>query len=164
MRHERPVTYELINNQGERMQRAAHFATVVAALVAIAMLGLGFSQFIETQKLTRENLRLQTDVLNHERESKAIEFFLKFNELQKEVAGKPLPRKGDVAFWHHNMLLTLTESIFRLTEGDPGWRETVVWMLQTQKPFLDGIEQGCRTFATEFVVLMKSAAPAMKCV
>ena len=146
------------------MERAAHIATIVAALVAILAFGFGLSQFSETQKLTRENLKLQAETLTHERESKAIEFFLKFNELQKEVAGKPLPKKGEAAFWHHNMLLSLTESVYKLTEGDTGWRETVIWMLTSQKLFLASVPQGCKTFAAEFVKLMKDAAPQMRCV
>ena len=146
------------------MERLAHIATVIAALVAILAFGFGLSQFNETQRLTRENLKLQMEALSHERESKAIDLFVKFNELQKEVAGKPLPRKGEAGFWHHNMLLALTESIYKLTEGDTGWHETVVWMLTSQKPFLVAVPQGCKTFAAEFLKLMKDAAPAMRCV
>lgn len=146
------------------MQRVAHIATVIAAFVAMVTFVVGLWQFNETQRLTRENLRLQAETLYNDRESKAIEFFLKYNELQKEVAGKPLPKRGDAAFWHHNTLLALTESIFRYTEGDPGWLETVRWMLQSQQPYLEGVEQGCKTFATKFLDLMKKAAPAMKCI
>jgi hypothetical protein len=145
------------------MERAAHFATIIASLVATFTFSFGLLQFNETQKLARENLRLQTETLIHERETKAIELFVKYNELQKEIADKPSPRKGDAAFWHHNLLLTLTESVFRLTEDDFGWGQTVGWMLQSQKTFLESVEQGCRTFAPKFLNLMKTAAPAMKC-
>jgi hypothetical protein len=92
-----------------------------------------------------------------------VELFLKFNELQKDVATKPLPRKGEAAFWHYNMMLALTESVFKLTEGDRGWRETVAWMLETQRPFLESVVQGCQTFADDFVALMRAAAPEMQC-
>jgi hypothetical protein len=145
------------------MERAAHFATITAALVAIFTFGFGLLQFGETQKLARENLRLQTETITLEREVKAIELFAKYNELQKEVAGRPLSEEDGAAFWHHNLLLTLTESVFRLTEGDLGWGETVAWMLGSQKAFLERVEQGCRTFAPKFLDLMKTAAPAMKC-
>ena len=145
------------------MERAAHIATVAASIVAIVAFAVGLTQFNETQRLSQDNLRVQAETLNHERESKAVELFLKYNELQKEVASKPLPRKGEAAFWHHNMLLALTESVFKLTEGDTGWGKTVEWMLETQKPFLEGVSQGCTTFATEFVELMHRAAPKMQC-
>ena len=145
------------------MERAAHIATVIASIVAVVTFSVGLYQFTETQKLSRENLRLQAATLNHERESKAVELFLKFNELQKEVAAKPLPRKGDAAFWHYNMMLALTESVFKLTEGDSGWRETVAWMLETQRPFLESVPQGCRTFVEPFVAIMRTVAPKMQC-
>ena len=145
------------------MERAAHAATVVAALIAIFALTFGLWQFNQTQTLTRENLRLQKETLGYERDSKAVELFLKFNELQKDISSHLLPKKGEASFWHHNMLLALTETVYKLTEGDPGWRETVIFMLQTEKPFLDGVEQNCRTFYGPFVELMKSIAPAMKC-
>ena len=145
------------------MERDAHLATIVAARVAAFTCVFGLLQFHETQRLTRENLQLQAETLKHERESKAIEFFAKFNELQKEVGGKPLPKKGDAAFWHHNLLLALTEAVYRLTEDDFGWGQTVIWMLQTQKPYLEGVEQGCKTLAPKFLDLMKGAAPTMKC-
>jgi hypothetical protein len=147
----------------ENMERAASIATVVAAVVAIVTFAVGVYQFTDTQQLARKNLELQAATLNQERESKAIELFLKFNELEKEVATKPMPKKGDASFWQYNMMLTLTESVFRFTEGDDGWQETVDWMLETQRPFLEGTPQGCRTFAASFLVLMKTIIPKMQC-
>lgn len=146
------------------MERAAHISTIVASLVAILAFGFGLWQFTETQTLTRVNLSLQAETLDHERESKALEFFLKFNELQKEIANKPLPKRGDAYFWHYNMLLTITESVYRLTRADPGWQETVLWMLQVQSQFLESVPQGCRTFNADFVTLLRKAVPRLKCV
>lgn len=146
------------------MERVSDVATVVASLVAIVAFGVGLGQFSLTQQLARENLRLQAQALDDERESKAVELFLKFNELQQAVANKPLPPKGSAAFWNHNMLLGLTESVFRLTEGDRRWGETVEWMLSVQRPFLEGEPQGCATFADVFVRMMLRAAPDMRCV
>ena len=118
------------------MKPLADLATVVAAVAAVAALAFGLYQFNETQALTRENLRLQAETLGHERESKAIEFFIKFNELKKELAGKPIGDENDASFWSHNMALALTESVYKLTEGDPGWKKTVLWMLKTQNEWL----------------------------
>lgn len=143
--------------------RAVNIATVAGAVVATIAFLFGVWQFYETQQLARENLRLQAETLAHERDTKAIELFIRFNELQKEVASKPLPRKGDAAFWHYNMMLSLTESVFRLTEGDAGWRETVKFMLDTQRPFLEGVPQGCGTFSQPFLELMKAAVPKLHC-
>jgi hypothetical protein len=145
------------------MERAATFSTISASLVTIFAFCFGIWQFTETQKLTQENLRLQAETLDHERDSKAIELFLKFNELQREVANKPLPKRGDSYFWHHNMLLTITESVYRLTSPDPGWQETVFWMLKEQKRYIEAVPQGCQTFNTDFIKLMKKIAPHLNC-
>jgi hypothetical protein len=150
--------------QTESMQRAAHFASIAASILAVFAFGVGLWQFTVTQKQARETLELQTDTLKHERQSKAIDYFIKFNELQKDAAGKPLPKNDDdPEFWRHNLLLALTEQLFLLTEGDMGWELTVQWMLEKQEPFLVGKPQGCNTFAVRFVALMRKAAPAMKC-
>jgi hypothetical protein len=142
---------------------AAHCATIAAALVAALAFIVGLLQFNETQKMTRENIRLQNEVLTHEREAKAIEFYMKYHELKKAVSDKPLPKSSDPAFWDYNLLLVLTESIFRLTEGDEGWGKGVMGMLQSQKDFLEHQEQDCRTWAPRFLALMQQAAPAMRC-
>jgi hypothetical protein len=49
------------------MERASHIATVVASLVAMVTFAVGLYQFTETQKLSRENLRLQAATLNQDR-------------------------------------------------------------------------------------------------
>ena len=80
----------------ENIERRAHSATIAASLVAIASLLAGTYQFWKTQDLTQENLRLQAETLSNDRETKAIEFFVKFNEIKKDVAGKevPISRRG----------------------------------------------------------------------
>ena len=145
------------------MGRAELFATYVPPIAAIVSLAFGLSQFHQTQKLERDNLRLQADSLRLERESKAVDFLLRFIEVQKEVTGKPLPGKRDVAFWQHSMLLALTESVYRLTEGDSGWHDTVSWMVRSQKAFLEGVPQECNTITPKFLELIKSSVPAMTC-
>ena len=145
------------------MERAAHLATIVGAVVAAGALLVGVYQFTETQQMTRRNLELQMETLQHEREMKAVELFLKFNEQQQGLAAKPPPRKGEAAFWRYNALLGTTEAVFKLTRGDEGWEETVSWMLEVQRPFLLQTEFNCKTFADDFVVRMKNAAPSLKC-
>jgi hypothetical protein len=102
-------------------------------------------------------------MLQKDREIKATELFLKFNEQKEEFAGEPPPRKGDAAYWRANGLLATTEAIFKLTRGDTGWEETVSWMLDEQRPFLHQTEFYCGTFAGDFLELMKKAAPDLKC-
>src|SRR5436309_303872 len=97
------------------MERAAHLATVVGALVAAVALLVGVYEFTKTQRMARRNLELQMKTLLQDREIKAIELFLKFNEQQQELAAKPPPRKGEAAFWRYNALLAATEAVFKLT-------------------------------------------------
>ena len=144
-------------------QPAAQLATVIASIFAMFAIGLGYLQFRETQVATRQALRLQADTLQHERDSKAIEFFIKFNELQRDLSEKALSQKSETTFWQYNMLLALTESVYRLTEGDPGWYETVRWMVKSQRSFLEGTPQGCVTMTPAFVRLMKDEVPRTVC-
>jgi len=145
------------------MERAAHLATVVGALVAAVALLVGVYEFTKTQRMARRNLELQMKTLLQDREIKAIELFLKFNEQQQELAAKPPPRKGEAAFWRYNALLAATEAVFKLTRGNEGWDETVSWMLEVQRPFLLQTEFSCKTFAGDFLLRMKKAAPDLKC-
>ena len=146
----------------KNIELAAHFATVAAALVAAVTLIIGGCQFTKTQQLTRKNLALQRKTLQQDREMKARELFLKFNEQKEELAGKSL-RKGEAAYWRANALLATTEAVFILTRGDEGWRKTVSWMLKEQNKFLVQTDFYCGTFAEDFLVLMRNEAPDLKC-
>ena len=146
------------------MECAAQFATVMVALVAAVTLIIGGYQFTKTQQMERKILDFQRKTLQQEREKKAIELFLTFNEQQAELAAKPPPREGEAAYWRYNALLAATEAIFKLTRGDKGWEETVSWMLKEPlRPFLLQTELNCWTFDPEFLDLMKKAAPGLKC-
>lgn len=137
------------------MARAAHIASIVASLVTIIAFVTGIWQFYETQKLSQENLKMQAEALKNEQETKAVELFLKFNELQKEIVMKPLPLEGGASFWHYNALLGLTESIYNLTNENSIWEETIQWMLKTQEPFLIQEKINCGTYTPAFVEQMK---------
>lgn len=140
----------------KRIEIAAHLATTVAAIVAIVTLIFGFFQFRETQRMTREALRLQTDTLGRERQTKAVDLFVKFNEIQREAVASQTVSESEKAasFWRQNLLLSITESIFLLTEGDAGWKATTVWMLELQKDFLTSMK--CSTVASQFVALVRT--------
>ena len=138
-----------------RIEMLAHASTVFAAVFAVVTFGVGLSQFNKTQYFARETLA-------HERESKAVELFLKFNESMQTRPKDPIQDKEQL-FWSDNALLALTEAVYKLTTPDAGWTRTVDWMLSKQRSFLEREIQGCKTFADSFVVLMKQAAPSMKC-
>jgi hypothetical protein len=144
------------------LQAAAAVATVMGAIIATGALCFGVYEFNETQNLTQQNLNNQAVTLKQERETKAYELFLEFNEKQQELAVKPPPHKGEAAFWRYNALLSMTEAVFRLTKGDAGWEETVSSMLEVQRPFLQtGIY--CKTWAEDFVERMKKVEPSLRC-
>lgn len=46
-------------------------------------------------------------------------------------------------------MLGVTEAVFKLTQADEGWDETVSWMLEAQRPFLLQTEFNCKTFAED---------------
>jgi hypothetical protein len=145
------------------MQKAANWASIAASIIAAIALLTGLGQFIVTQRLSHKNLELQAETLKTEREMKAIELFVKFNEMEQEVATKPPPRRGDAAFWRYSALLSITESVFTLTKGDLSWDVTVAWMLDTQRPFLSQTPFNCKMFAPLFLDRMKLTVPELRC-
>jgi hypothetical protein len=132
-------------------KRSANIATIVTSIVATIALISGYLQFRETQLLTRQTLSLQLSALQHEREAKAIDLFLKFNEIQQVIASPSGKTKEEVLFWQQNIALTTTESVFRLMEGDAGWMATVAFMLQEQRDFLRKNGLQCPTFVPTFI-------------
>ena len=145
------------------MEKIASVATVVASAVAVIAFLAGLWQFNQTLRLTRGNLRQQSELFRHEREAKAIDLFLRFSELQHRLAGQPLSRTDEATFWQHNALLGISESIYKLTAGDTDWGETVLWMLQAQKPFIGANRINCKTFTPAFIEKMRETVPELQC-
>ena len=131
------------------MDQIIRYAPLLASTVATAAFLSGLWQFRRTQRLTRE--------------VKAVELFLKFNELNQQLA--QLSEVDHQAnFWKHNALLAMTEAVFKLTVGERPWRETVAWMLEAQRWFLTQNPINCATFSGKFVKAMKQAVPQLQCV
>jgi hypothetical protein len=105
--------------------------------------------------LTRQAITLQLDALKHEREAKAIDLFLKFNEIQQSIAAPSRKTSERALYWQKNIAVTATESVFKLTEGDPGWMATVAFMLREQTDFLENNGLECATFLPAFIDLVK---------
>jgi hypothetical protein len=130
------------------------WATVTAAIVAIVTLYFGYQQFRQTQEATRSTLNLQREALDLNRESKAVELFVKYNEIMSapRPVGKTDGRAND--FWRVNIALSMAESIFILRKEDKGWRETVAWMLSNHAEDLKKKGLNCPTLDAEFVQLV----------
>ena len=125
------------------------YAPLFASTVAVIAILSGLWQFRRTQQLTRE--------------VKAVELFLKFNELNQQLASVITEKERKATFWQHNALVAITEAVYRLTIGDQSWEATVSWMLKAQEPFLTQSPVNCQSFSREFVTKMKLAIPNMKC-
>jgi hypothetical protein len=137
-----------------KLQNSANIATVIASIVAIITFYYGYQQFQETQQATRENLILQKDALNQERESRAVELFIKYNELMKESVANFANVNKDNQFWRDNLAIGIAESIFKLRETDEGWIQTVSWMLTNHQAYFNKIGLNCKTYDPDFIKLI----------
>jgi hypothetical protein len=120
---------------------------IASAIAAIAFLS-GLWQFRHTQLLTRE--------------VKAVELFLKFNELNQQIAESKRSEEHDAVFWRRNAMVAITEAVFNLTQGNKSWEATVRWMFEVQKEFLTRQPFAGDTFSPGFVRLLKEAIPEWK--
>lgn len=153
----------------KRTSKAGHnlapWATVIAAVVAVISFYYGYRQFRETQEATRQtlelqrvNLSMQKNSLELDRDFKAVELLVKYNDLMKEADSTQSSAKPESLFWLENSAFTIAESIFKLKSDDEGWRETVRWMLGNHKDFLKG-PLDCKTYDQEFVQFARKEVP-----
>src|SRR3712207_1749275 len=133
-----------------RLEQVAHGATITASVVAIFAFGLGYFQFKETQEATRETLSLQGEALDLQRETEAVELFVRYNEVMQASGAN---RSDEEGFWRGNLGIAISEAIFRLREDDAGWRETARWMLSHHQARLRNLD--CATYSAEFIALAR---------
>ena len=138
---------------------ASSIATVAASAIAALAFSFGIWQFGKTQQAARSNLKLQADLLKHEREAKAIDLFVQFSQLKRETSDRAL---GTQDFWQHNAMVALTESIHKIMGEDPEWCKTVIWMLKTQEPFLLSNLIDRHTFVPSFLEVMRDSIPGVR--
>jgi hypothetical protein len=72
-----------------RLERAAQRATVLGFFVAAVTFFFGVRQFTDTQEMARKNIELQMETLQKDREIKATDLFLKFNEQKEKRGARP---------------------------------------------------------------------------
>jgi len=142
-----------------RLKAWAHLATIAASLVAVAALVIGTGQFVETQKAQRESIALQNATLHQERvttaaelNAKAVELFVKYNELMLQ----PTPSAGknsrrEARYWKDNLAVNLLESLYNLTRGNREWETTVGWALDRHGRFIREQRLPCAAYSSEFV-------------
>lgn len=129
------------------MKKLESVSVVIASLVAVVTFLVGLWQFDQTQKLARDNLA-------NEREMKAVELFVKFNDLQEKFSASAHVTP-EVEYWRGNSMVAITESISNLTRGKSGWDFTVNWMIDVLAPFLLKNPPKCETYSDDFASLLK---------
>lgn len=88
-----------------------------------------------------------------EREKKAVDLVIKYDELMKEPASSGADT--DAKDWRENLTMVIAESIFRLRRGDDGWENTVRGMVKQHRDFLLTRHfLDCDTFDKEFIKIV----------
>ena len=153
------------SGQDASLKRAAYLATVAAAAVAIVVLIAGASQFADTQRAQRasialhdETLRLERDSRQAETHAKAVELFMKYNELMLQL-NAPLPKgaKRETRYWKENLALGLLDALADLTRGNREWENTIAWALERHVRFVRDQRAACSAYSDEFVRLLEKA-------
>lgn len=120
-----------------RFEAGAHIATAIGVIVAVATVIVGYCQWRGGQEF--------------EREKRAFELVIKYDELMKERASST-DTDSDAIKWRENLTMVIAESIFLLQRGDKGWEETVRDMVNQHRDFLlTGRFLDCRTFDKDFI-------------
>jgi hypothetical protein len=89
-----------------------------------------------------------------EHDSKAVQLFIKYNELMKDRANSTQPAAAKENQWRENLAIAIAEAIFRLESKDRGWKKTVRWMVLDHTDFLKSNGLNCETFDADFIKLV----------
>lgn len=128
------------------LERLAYIATIIAAIIAAVSVLVAGHQFKATQGLERDNLDL-------EREAKAVDLFVKYNEMMRGTAARTSVKNPETVDWRSNLAIGIAESIFRLRSNDSGWVATVGWILQNEDRERVVNDLDCTTYDPRFVLL-----------
>lgn len=147
------------------LRRAAHLGTLAASIVAIIVLIAGASQFSDTQRAQRASIARHDEVLHLERDSrqaethaKAVELFMKYNELMLQL-NTPLPKgaKRETRYWKENLALGLLDALTNLTHGNREWENTITWALERHARFIREQRTACTAYSDEFIHLLEKS-------
>lgn len=138
---------------GERKLKVwAHMVTMASSLVVVVAVLFGSYQFYETQKLQRESIAIQKDSLEPERNAKAVELFVKYNELMMQpTTGVSKTAKREAWYWKENLAVSLLESLFNLTNGRQEWEAMVGWALEKHGRFIREQRLSCGAYTDQFI-------------
>ena len=122
----RPAATTHADPGARKLKVWTHLVTMASSLVVVAAVVFGSYQFYETQKLQRESIAIQKDSFEPERNAKAVELFVKYNELMMQpTTGVSKAAKREAWYWKENLAVSLLESLFNLTSGRQEWEAMV---------------------------------------
>ena len=138
---------------GERKLKVwTHMVTMASSLVVAVAVVFGADQFYETQKLQRESIAIQKDSFEPERNAKAVELFVKYNELMMQpTTGVSKAAKREAWYWKENLAVSLLESLFNLTSGHQEWEAMVGWALEKHGRFIREQRLSCGAYTDQFI-------------
>lgn len=147
------------------VQLAAYLATILASLSVIVAVSVGSYQFSETQKNQRALFVAQETALGEARiaktaelNSRAIELFLKYNELMLQ-ANAPASKnvRPETRFWKEHLAVNLLESLFNLTRGSKEWENAIRWAVDRHARFIQKQQLSCASYSPEFVAYLEES-------
>lgn len=152
-----------VAGQGDRLGVWRSAALLLASGVAIVALSVGGYQFVETQKMQRESMLIERASLlqvQHakevERNARAVELLLKYNELMVQL-GLPVPKgaRKEARYWKESLAVSLLESLYNLTRGNREWENVIALALDRHGRFIREQRLSCSAYSHEFVAFLE---------
>ena len=148
----RPAATTHADPGARKLKVWTHLVTMASSLVVVAAVVFGSYQFYETQKLQRESIAIQKDSFEPERNAKAVELFVKYNELMMQpTTGVSKAAKREAWYWKENLAVSLLESLFNLTSGRQEWEAMVGWALEKHGRFIREQRLSCGAYTDQFI-------------
>ena len=148
----RPAANTQADAGARKLKVWTHLVTMASSLVVVAAVVFGSYQFYETQTLQRESIAIQKDSFEPERNAKAVELFVKYNELMMQpTTGVSKAAKREAWYWKENLAVSLLESLFNLTSGRQEWEAMVGWALEKHGRFIREQRLSCGAYTEQFI-------------
>jgi hypothetical protein len=135
-----------MSNQETGLQKLAHSATIIAALVTALTLAWGVKTF-------RDNSIAQRKTAEELYDAGAIIIMQEYNKVAIEHALRTNQQK-EAKVWLASYAFLTAETIFRLRQDDPGWRKTVSGLIQDNKWYVEEGLFDCGKFNNDFSVFV----------
>lgn len=151
--------------KNEKLSTWADISTIAASVVAIIALVFATYQFIDNQKSQREATHMQLKALEYEKNARASNLFIKYNDVmallaqqqrQDQAEAKNQTDDNDTAYWQESLAITLIDSLVELKR--PDWDKTVDWMISNHLTFIQQHPLDCDNYSEAFISKLMSAS------